>query len=152
VIYYRGTVKVRWLLTLLIILSACSAEEQPGCESCDVDEFINEWWSVAADKEVASEIIGDACYSFIQWEVLTLSDTGYIDYKHLHGFHPDEDPVEWNVGAWEFDAAARTFIIDDEYELSLYEKDGECYDIGAEISNMQVEGAACPCEYEEAPK
>ncbi len=42
---------MRWLLTVLFALSACASEEQMECESCDVDEFINEWWEVSTLRE-----------------------------------------------------------------------------------------------------
>ena len=76
-------------------------------------------------------------------------DTGYEDYNYLYGYKPDRDPVQWYVGSWTYDVSSRTFIIEEDYSLTLHDKINDCYDISTDINGIQIDGSACPCALED---
>ena len=132
---------------LAFLLLACS--EQPECDDCKVDEFIGEWWQVESDNDLVGMVLGDSCYAFHQWRMIGYEDTGYEDYNYLYGYKPDRDPVKWYVGSWTYDVSSRTFIIEEDYSLTLHDKINDCYDISTDINGIQIDGSACPCALED---
>ena len=132
---------------LAALLLACS--EQPECNNCEVDEFVGEWWQVESDNELVNRVLGDSCYAFYQWNLKGYEDTGYEDYNYLYGYSTDRDPHRWFVGTWLYDVPSTTFVIEENYGLTLYDKRNDCYDISTDIRGIHIDGSACPCALED---